>query len=662
MNNAVSHRDLANAARFLAIDAIERAGSGHPGMCMGIADAATVLFTRFLKFDPNDPLWPDRDRFVLSAGHGSALLYALLHLSGCEKMTLDEVLNFRRLGSCTPGHPEYDPGAAIETTTGPLGQGFANAVGMAVAERILNARYGNDLVDHFTYVIVGDGCLMEGLSYEAAALAGHLRLDKLIVLWDDNSITVDGGTDLASSEDQIARFRAAGWETLAVDGHDPEAVASAIANARASNQPSFIACRTTIAIGAPTKAGTNLAHGGTLGADEVAGARETLGWPHEPFEIPHEILREWRKAGKTSVHARKKWDRRLAETPDIVRREFELGTRGELPSNWDGDVAELMAAWRRDEPAIGTVEASAATIAAIGKRVPHLIGGAADVASLTGSDLPTDVVLPGAFSGRNIRFGIREHAMAAAMNGLACHGSVLPFGATYLVFSDYLRPALRMSAMMGLQVVYILADDSIAVGENGPTHQPVEQLASLRAIPNLHVFRPADAIETAQCWRIAMERKNGPSAILLTKIPLPPLPQNHDCERGAYVVAEAPGGIDARRATLFATGSDVQIALDARRQLIARRIPTAVVSVPCWELFWTQDKSYCDMVISRGTIRAAIEAGSGLGWERFVGEDGVIFSMNSFGASAPAAQLFQHFGLTSEAVVQAVKTNKESSR
>lgn len=656
MDNAVTQRDLANAVRFLAVDAIERAGSGHPGMCMGIADAATVLFTRFLKFDPSDPRWPDRDRFVLSAGHGSTLLYALLHLSGYEKLTREEILNLRRFGSRTPGHPEYDPEAAVETTTGLLGQGIANAVGMALAERLLNARFGDAIVDHYTYVLVGDGCLMEGVSYEATAMAGHLRLRKLVALWDDNGITVDGGTDLATSEDQLARFEAAGWDVQTVDGHDAEAVAAAIARARQSEQPSFIACRTTIGIGAPTKAGTHKAHGGALGANEIAGAREALGWPYPPFEIPEDIVATWREAGEKGRKAREEWDRRLAALPESEKESFDRGLRGELASGWNGPLDELVANWLAERPTMATVPASASVIAAISEGVPQLVGAAADVASLTGADMPSKVVSPNSFGGRNLRFGVREHSMASAMNGLACHGGLIPFGATYLVFSDYLRPALRMTAMMGLRTIYILTDDSIAVGENGPTHQPVEQLASLRAVPNLHVFRPADAVETAQCWRLALERPDGPSAILLTKSELLPLPGDHDCARGAYVVAEFWEGPADRRAVLMATGSEVQIALEARQRLAAEGIPAAVVSVPCWELFWQQDRDYHDRILGRGAVRVAIEAGCGLGWERFVGEDGGIVCLSSFGASGSAADLYRHFGLTPEAVVKAVKT------
>ncbi|MCG8511384.1 MAG: transketolase, partial [Rhodospirillales bacterium] len=541
----------------------------------------------------------------------------------------------------------------------PLGQGFANAVGMAIAERMLNARFGDALVDHFTYVAVGDGCLMEGVSYEAAALAGHLRLNKLIALWDDNGITVDGGTDLATSEDQLARFRAAGWETDSIDGHDPEAVAAAIEKARRSLKPSLIACRTTIAIGAPKKARSHLAHGGALGADEVDGARRALGWTHAPFEVPDAVIEEWRKATEKGQRARRDWDKRQASLSDDLREKFERFGRNSLPVGWSTRLNDLIAEWKIEPPIAGTVAASAAVIAAIGEGVPQLISAAADVASLTASDLPSHPVSAGAFDGRNLRSGVREHAMAAAMNGIACHGGLIPFGATYLVFSDYLRPALRMSAMMGTRVIYLLADDSIAVGENGPTHQPVEQIASLRAIPNLHVFRPADAMETAICWRLAIERTEGPSAILLTKNVQTPLPGGHDCASGAYVVTEAPGGAAARRATLFATGSEVAIALEAQRLLAADGIPAAVVSVPCWELFWQQDPICRESVIGRGTVRVAIEAACGLGWERFVGEDGCIVNVDDFGASAPAADLYRHFGLTVDAVVKAVRLNPE---
>lgn len=514
-----SSLDLANAARFLAVDAIERAGSGHPGMCMGMADAATVLFTRFLKFDPDDPRWPDRDRFVMSAGHGSALLYALLHLSGRATMTLGEIQNFRRFASRTPGHPEYDLETGVEVTTGPLGQGFANAVGLAIAERLMNARFGDSIVDHFTYVIVGDGCLMEGVSYEATALAGHLRLAKLIALWDDNRITVDGGTELISSEDQLARFRAAGWNVYAVDGHDHEAVAAAIAGARTMDRPSLIACRTTIAVGAPTKGGGNWAHGWALGADEIAGARNALGWSHPPFEIPEAIRAEWSKAGETGREMRRAWDGRLAAEPEHLRREFERWHDRSLAAGWDRSLNQLVADWQRQAPSGGTVAASVAILAALSVDLPNLFGGAADVASLTGADLPGDLVSSGSFAGRNLRFGIREHAMGAVLNGLASHLGFVPFGATYLTFSDCLRPALQMSAMMGLRV--------------------------------------------------------------------------------AYVVSEAQGGRPEQRATLFATGSEVHTALEAQRRLAARGVAAAVVSVPCWNLFWQQNADYRDGVLGR---------------------------------------------------------------
>ena len=652
-----THAEMANAIRALAMDAVQAANSGHPGMPMGMADVATVLFTRFLKFDPARPDWPDRDRFVLSAGHGSMLLYALLYLTGYEDMTLDQLRNFRQLGSLTPGHPEYGHAPGVETTTGPLGQGIANAVGMALAERLLAARYGEAVVDHFTYVIASDGDLMEGLSHEAASLAGHLRLRKLIVLFDDNHISIDGPTELTVDDDQRARFASYGWQTTAVDGHDPDVVAEAIAAARQSDRPSLIACRTTIGYGAPTKAGTAATHGAPLGADEVAGARAALGWPHPPFEVPDHVLGAWRAASARGAAAATAWDAALVGLDATLAAEFERTRRGDLPPAFDDAVIGLKRRLADERPAWATRKASQEALEALTPAVPEMIGGSAD---LTGSNntkaKDMAVVRADDFSGRYIHYGVREHAMAGTMNGLALHRGVIPYGGTFLVFTDYCRPAIRLAALSGLRVIYVMTHDSIGLGEDGPTHQPVEHLAGLRAMPNLNVFRPADAVETVECWALALEAPRTPSVIALTRQGVPALRTEHTddnlCARGGYVLAEADG---AAKATLIATGSEVSVALAARETLQADGTPTRVVSLPCWELFDAQDGAYRASVIDPGTARVAIEAAAPMGWERYVGEAGTVVGMTSFGASAPAKDVFQHFDITAEAVVDAVK-------
>ena len=650
------HKLMANAIRALAMDAVQAANSGHPGLPMGMADAATVLFDRYLKFDPARPDWPDRDRFVLSAGHGSMLLYALLHLTGYEAMTIHELRNFRQLGSLTPGHPEYGRTPGVETTTGPLGQGFAAAVGMALAERMAQARFGERLVDHYTYVIAGDGCLMEGISHEAASLAGHLALSKLIVLFDDNHISIDGDTDLAVSEDSLARFRAYGWEANAVDGHDPEAVASAIAAARQSARPSLIACRTIIGYGAPTKAGTAGAHGAPLGLEEIAGAREQLGWPHAPFHIPEDILGHWRAAGARGAAPAGEWDARLAT--DDRKAEFERTQSGDAPEGWDDAADAFKASLATEQPGWATRKASQAALDVFTACAPEMIGGSAD---LTGSNLTRAkdmaVITAGDFSGAYIHYGVREFAMAAAMNGIAQHGGFIPYGGTFLIFTDYCRPAIRLAALSGLRVIYVMTHDSIGLGEDGPTHQPVEHLASLRAIPNLHLFRPADAVETAECWAQALGQKHTPSVISTTRQGVAAVRLEHSrdnlCALGGYVLAAAAGG--KRRATLLASGSEVGLALAARDSLQADGIPTAVVSMPCWELFEKQGEAYRDSVLGPGSIRVAVEAAIMLGWERYVGNNGATIGMTGFGASAPADHLYDHFGITADAVIAAVK-------
>jgi transketolase len=651
-----SHVAMANAVRFLAADAVEKAKSGHPGMPMGMADVATVLFSRFLKFDAAAPRWPDRDRLVLSAGHGSMLLYALLHLTGFETMTLDELKRFRQWGSKTPGHPEYGHTEGVETTTGPLGQGLATAVGMALAERMLNARFGDDLVDHFTYVIAGDGCLMEGISHEAISLAGHLKLSRLIVLFDDNQITIDGATSLSCSDDQLIRFLASGWSVRRIDGHDHDAIVQAIGEERETNRPSLIACRTVIGRGAPTRQGTEKAHGAPLGADELSKAREALHWPHPPFEIPEELLARWRAVGARGRIARHRWMERLEQRDEFAREEFDDALKGETGSDIGFALREIECRFADERPKIATRQASQQVLEAITQASPNLLGGSADLThsnlTLTRAQQP---LRPGAYGGNYIHYGIREHAMAAAMNGIALHGGFIPYGGTFLAFSDYSRPAIRLAALMGVRVIHVMTHDSIGLGEDGPTHQPVEHLAALRAIPNLLVFRPADAVETAQAWDCALRAARQPSVLCLSRQALPVLdrafaPEN-PVARGAYVLTEPE---HRRDVTLVATGSEVAIAVDAAMLLGARGLRAAVVSAPCFELFERQPAKYRAGVLGdapRVGVEAAVE---GL-WRKWIGETGEFVGMTGFGASAPADELYSHFGITAEAVAAAAE-------
>lgn len=653
----VSHDEMANAIRFLAIDAVERAKSGHPGMPMGMADVATVLFTKFLKFDASEPNWPDRDRFILSAGHGSMLLYSLLHLTGYADMTLDELKKFRQLGSRTAGHPEYGHASGIETTTGPLGQGLGNSVGFALAERLLEARFGRDLVDHFTYVIAGDGCLMEGIGQEAITLAGHLGLGRLIVLFDDNGISIDGPTSLSTSEDHKKRFAAAGWHVLSVDGHDAEAVTRAIRKARnVTDKPSLIACKTVIGYGAPTKAGTAATHGSPLGKDEIAGTREKLGWNHAPFDIPEAVFSAWRKVGARGKTARRKWTKRHAEMPADDRAEFDRRMKGDIPAAVGEAIDAFKTKVATEKPAWATRKSSQEVLEVINPVLPDTIGGSAD---LTGSNNTKTATLKPATkadpAGRYVYYGIREHAMAAAMNGMALHGGVIPYGGTFMVFTDYCRPSIRLSALMGIRVIYVMTHDSIGLGEDGPTHQPVEHLAALRAIPNLNVMRPADAIETAECWQIALEAKTTPSIIALTRQNLPTVRDAGDgnrCTRGAYILA----GDASAPIRLIASGSEVQLALGARDLLAAEGLTAAVVSMPSWELFEAQDDTYRREVMGGDdTVRVACEAAAGFGWERWLGAKGAFVGMKGFGASAKASDLYKHFGITAEAIAAAAR-------
>ena len=656
------HADMANAIRALAMDAVEQARSGHPGMPMGLADVATVLFGRLLKFDPSRPDWPDRDRFVLSNGHGSMLLYALLYLTGYPDIDIDEIRNFRQLGSRTAGHPEYGLAAGIETTTGPLGQGLANAVGMALAERSMAARFGADLVDHHTYVVCGDGCLMEGISQEAISLAGHLELDRLIVLYDSNDVSIDGPTSLSFSDDARARFESAGWHTQLVDGHDPEAVAAAIAAAKAEPRPSMIECRTVIGFGAPTKAGTAASHGAPLGADEIAGTREGLDWPHAPFTVPDAILAAWRSVGERGRDAQGAWEARRAALDEGRRSEFDAAVAGDLPAGLSEALAGLKRNLAEEAPTIATRVANKRVIGAIADALPCLIGGSAD---LTGSNgTKTDAlapIAPGDYGGRYLYFGVREHAMGAVMNGMALHGGVIPFGGTFLTFTDYCRPAIRLSALMELRVIYVMTHDSIGLGEDGPTHQPIEHLASLRAMPNLLLFRPADAVETAECWELALANAGRPSVLALTRQGLPCLRAGENghgsgnaCARGGYVLREASA--ETPSVVLLATGSECAIADEARQMLEADGVPTRLVSLPCWALFDQQEHDYRESVLGADdAVRIAVEAASPFGWERYVGPAGAVVGMRGFGASAPAKDLYAHFGITADAVVAAAK-------
>ncbi len=662
MSSKNSLSDMANAIRFLSIDAVQAANSGHPGLPMGAADIATVLFTKFMDFDAKHPHWPDRDRFVLSAGHGSMLLYSLLYLLGYEDIDIEQIKNFRQLGYKTAGHPEYGHAAGIETTTGPLGQGIANAVGMAIAERKMNADFGDDLCNHYTYCLAGDGCLMEGISQEAITLAGHLKLNKLIVLWDNNSISIDGPVSLTDSTDQIARFKASGWNTLHIDGHNHEEIADALTKARESDRPTMISCKTTIGFGSPNRAGTSKAHGAPLGDEEIALTREALGWEHEPFKVPEEILDAWRVAGLNCCKERKAWDKRYEALDSELKGEFERRMRGDLPTDFADAITKLKKELAKEQPKMATRQASQKVLEVINGVVPETIGGSAD---LTGSNntntSQTDVLDASNYGGRFIHYGIREHAMAAAMNGMALHGGMIPYSGGFLIFSDYCRPSIRLAALMGIRVVHVLTHDSIGLGEDGPTHQPVEHLAALRAIPNLNVFRPADVIETAECWQLALEAPKTPSAIALTRQGLPAVRLEHveenRCAKGAYEISAA--STDAL-VSIFASGSEVEIALAAQTELEEAGTPTRVVSVPCFELFNGQSSDYQDSIIGEAPVKIGVEAAIKQGWEQFIGSDGAFIGMSSFGASAPAADLFEHFGITAEAIVNAAKSKLET--
>lgn len=653
-NAAPDLKTMSNAIRALAMDAVEKANSGHPGMPMGMADVATVLFTKFMNFDAKHPEWADRDRFILSAGHGSMLQYALLYLLGYEKMTLDQIKNFRQLHAITAGHPEVMPSAGIEITTGPLGQGISTAPGFALAERILNARFGDDLVNHWTYVIASDGDLMEGISHEACALAGHLKLSKLIVMYDDNGISIDGPTSLSYSDDVTKRFESYHWDVQTVDGHDMAAIEHAIAHAKTTDKPSIIRCKTKIGFGAPTKENKSSSHGSPLGTDEIAGARKNLNWPHAPFEIPDDVLAAWRDAGRRGASNYAAWNERLESSAD--KGAFLKTMAGDVSKDIAPLVNELKKQFSADAKADATRKTSGKVLEKLIPAVAELIGGSAD---LTGSVMtqikgPANIT-PGDYNGQYIHYGVREHGMAAMMNGMALHGGIIPYAGTFLSFADYSRPAIRLGALMKQRVIHVMTHDSIGLGEDGPTHQAVEHLAALRAIPNTYTFRPCDGVETAECWELAINKKTAPSIMALTRQNLKVLRTTHTDEnlsaRGAYILADAK---DAK-VTIFASGSEVEIAMDAKAKLDATGTPTRVVSVPCLDLFMEQDKEYFMSFVCNDTIKVAVEAAIRMPWDRLIGPHGIFVGMSTFGESAPAEVLYKHFGITAEAVVEKVQ-------
>ena len=655
--NEVSLNDMANAIRFLAADAVENANSGHPGMPMGASDFTTVLYSKFLKIDPKKPNWPDRDRLILSAGHGSMLLYAVNHLIGYEDMTIEQLKNFRQLGSITPGHPEYGHTLGVETTTGPLGQGISTAVGMAIAEKVLNNRFGDELVNHNTYVIASDGDLMEGISHEAISLAGHLCLNKLIVLFDDNNISIDGSVDLSDSTDQLKRFEASGWSVERINGHNFKEIEKAIKMALVSNLPSLIACKTTIGLGAPTKSGQSSTHGSPLGKEEIAEMRKSLNWNYEPFEIPPEIKDAWRLVGLKNTSTRKDWENRLNKIDEKKGIKFKNTIEGNIPVSLNNVIMDLKKRFANEEPNWATRKSSQEVLESINPIIENTIGGSAD---LTGSNntktKDLGVLSKDNFQGRFIHYGIREHAMAAAMNGMALHKGILPYSGTFLVFSDYCRPAIRLASLMKLKVIHVMTHDSIGLGEDGPTHQPIEHLPSLRAIPNLKVFRPADATETAECWQLAIEN-SGPSIIALSRQSCIHVrntyEENNKSSFGGYELS--PSTEDAK-VNIIATGSEISIALEVKEELEKEKITARVISMPCFEIFDQQEDEYKELVLGKNGIRVGIEASIGMGWNKYLGDKGVFIGMNSFGASAPSNDLFNHFEINKESVIKKIKS------
>lgn len=661
-NNDPLHAQMANAIRFLAMDAVEKAQSGHPGMPMGLADVATVLYRHFLKFNPDEPEWADRDRVILSNGHGSMLLYALLYLTGYEDMTIDEIKNFRQLDSLTPGHPEFGHTPGVETTTGPLGQGLANAVGMAIAERHLASRFGDELVDHKTYVFLGDGCLMEGISHEACSLAGHLKLNKLIALFDDNEISIDGPTHLATSDQVLKRFESYNWNVMSVDGHNPEQIYDAIAKAQTSDRPVLIACKTKIAFGASAKEGKAEAHGAPLGQKEIRAAREKLGWSYKPFEIPKPILNEWRQIADRHKETFGKWSNRLESLEESERDSFY----DNIFQNWETELEEKLEILKKDfcknPRQQATRQSSGEIIHYLADFIPDLIGGSAD---LTGSNntfsKKQELLTAQNYGGTYLHYGVREHAMAAIMNGMALHGGVVPYGGTFLCFTDYCKPAIRLSALMGLRVIYVMSHDSIGLGEDGPTHQPIEHLASLRAIPNLLVLRPADAVETLEAWEIALSSKMTPSVLVLSRQSLPALRKEHTdlnlTSYGAYVLEDVEE-IEGFVITLVATGSEVSLAYEVWKEL-SKDSPVRLVSMPSWELFEDQDDEYKNIVFPMGSINFTIEAGSSMGWSRYAFNEDTIISIDEFGASGKAKDLYESNGFTVDEIILRINETME---
>ena len=650
-------RNIVNCIRFLSMDAVQQAKSGHPGAPMGMADIATVLFRDFMRFDAADPHWIDRDRFILSNGHGSMLLYSLLYLTGYKDMPIEELKRFRQVGSKTPGHPEYHHADGIELITGPLGQGVAEAVGMALGERIMNAQFGDELVNHYTYVFMGDGCLMEGISQEAISLAGHLKLGRLIAFWDNNSISIDGATSLSVSDNEVERFRASGWHVLEVDGHDTDAIRDAITTARAvTDKPSMIACRTVIGFGFPTKAGTQKAHSDAPGEEEIAGARKILGWDAPPFVIPEALLAEWRAIGAKGAPARQAWSDRVKQAPDGLRGEFERRNEGKLPEGWRSAIAAAREEFIRNGKELATRQASGAVLNHLFDAIPEMLGGSADLTPSNNTKAENQVeIKPGEYKGSYVHYGVREHGMAAAMNGIALHGGLIPYGGTFMCFSDYCRPAIRLAAMMDIRTVFVMTHDSIGLGEDGPTHQPVEHLSALRAIPHLAVFRPGDSVETAECWKIVLDNPRRAALLALSCQPMPLLRREPGTEnrsaRGAYVLQEAEGG--PRKLTLMATGSELHLAVEARTVLQAEGVPTAVVSMPCALISNEQDASYQQAVLGDTLARVAVEAAVQMSWDRYLGLQGRFVGMHGFGESGKIADVYKKFDITVEAVVRA---------
>ena len=657
-------RDMANCIRFLSMDAVQQAKSGHPGAPMGMADIATVLFRDFMQFDAAEPHWIDRDRFIMSNGHGSMLLYSLLYLTGYNDMPIEELKRFRQVGSKTPGHPEYHHADGIELTTGPLGQGVAESVGMALGERIMNAQFGNELVSHYTYVFMGDGCLMEGISQEAISLAGHLKLGRLIAFWDNNSISIDGATNLAVSDNEVERFRVSGWHVLEIDGHDTDAIREAIATARSvTDRPSMIACRTIIGFGFPTRAGTQKAHSDAPGEEEIAGARKILDWASPPFVIPELLLAEWRAIGTKGAAARLAWAERVKQAPDALRPEFERRNEGKLPEGWRSAIAAARAEFIEEGKELATRQASGAVLNHLFEVIPEMLGGSADLTPSNNTKAKSQTeIKPGEYKGSYVHYGVREHGMAAAMNGIALHGGLIPYGGTFLCFSDYCRPAIRLAAMMDIRTTFVMTHDSIWLGEDGPTHQPVEHLAALRAIPHLAVYRPGDAVETAECWEIILDNPHRAALLALSRQPMPLLRREPSMEnrsaRGAYVLLEAEGG--PRKLTLMATGSELHLAVEAREVLQQQGVPTAVVSMPCALIFNEQDAAYQRAVFGDTLARVAVEAAVQMSWDRYLGFQGRFVGMRGFGESGKIADVYKKFDITAEAVVRAARESLQA--